>query len=232
MSGLTWVQLIDWGSVPDWLAGCGAVVALWWARKAAKAAKAANERQDAQLQRQAEQFAKLQAAEESAQAELIAGWYELQRHEVQDRTILALAMRREWDSFVIQNGSTLPIYDVIAWADAADLMDREVDFAVLDMVPPGRNIYRMTLDSEFAEADVSMRVTILFRDSAYRPWYRQFNGQLERLTPEKWDFMAGEMRVRADQVDERREAAREARMLADRERIARQRVEEREQLED
>ena len=43
------VSTINWGSVPEWLAGGGAIIALLFARSAVRAARAMNEQQSAQI---------------------------------------------------------------------------------------------------------------------------------------------------------------------------------------
>ncbi|GAA5169554.1 hypothetical protein GCM10023321_65370 [Pseudonocardia eucalypti] len=56
---------VDWGSVPDWLAGLGAISALLFARSAVKAAQATNRQQTAQIRA-------LEESEERRRAEATA----------------------------------------------------------------------------------------------------------------------------------------------------------------
>ncbi|GAA3068407.1 hypothetical protein GCM10010464_35800 [Pseudonocardia yunnanensis] len=65
---------IDWGTVPDWLAGGGAVVALLFAGVAARAALRANGQQSRQLVNLEEQQRERNEREKRSQAALIAAW--------------------------------------------------------------------------------------------------------------------------------------------------------------
>ncbi|WP_143027784.1 hypothetical protein [Lentzea albidocapillata] len=86
---------INWGSVPDWFAGSGAVLALFFARRAVKAAHATNEQQNKQLRQ-------LEAAEQRRDDD------ERRRQASQ----LAVWLVRDGDSVLVRfaNTSSQPVY--------------------------------------------------------------------------------------------------------------------------
>ena len=113
---------IDLGSVPDWLAGGGAIAALAWARKAAKAASRTDERQG-------EQLALIQREKQRSQAEHVAVWFDF-----------------SWDSnrphrLVLRNASELPVYELFVWINLTlgSLGDHRPD---PDESPPRTLVFR------------------------------------------------------------------------------------------
>ena len=89
---------VDWGSVPDWLSGGGALLAVLFAGIAAKAAIRANIHQTRQIQQIEQQEQDRRAERTRAQAALVAAWV------VPDGSLLPRIFFR--------NGSQLPVYAV------------------------------------------------------------------------------------------------------------------------
>jgi hypothetical protein len=193
----------DWGSVPDWLAGAGALLALLFARQAASAAARTD-------RRQGEQLASIELTRRRSQAEKVAVWFEWrQEHGVRHRLML-------------RNSSDLPVYDVMAWATLvpgdAGVVERSPEPAVristLRFRPaqaPERVLVRRSryvlppdctqelhLDelppdvrSFYSEGDRFMQLA--FRDSAGHFWHRPSGADLVELTKEQFDQLRGQV---------------------------------------
>lgn len=70
-----WSTKIDYGTLPAWLGGFGAILALIWARRAARAAQVTSEQQGTALQQVQSEQLERQAAAERAQASRVAAWW-------------------------------------------------------------------------------------------------------------------------------------------------------------
>lgn len=174
--------MLDWGSIPDWLAGVGAVTALWFARKAAISAGKTNEQQAKQLSNQAKQIADANAEIKKRQATEVSLWLESgPDHQARYR---------------ISNRSGQPIYNLSAWWTRDPERGRT---ATLVLVPPGE--WRIPERPTFPELreplalteDMQMPIEYTFTDLAQRHWKREEDGtlvQLETMTFSEYSFIA------------------------------------------
>ena len=173
---------ISWGDAPTWFAGVVAVVAVFFASKAASQAigilRLEQARENRALQAERERQA---AAERAEQADRVAAWNN--------------------GDFTVLNGSDLPIWDVELTAH-----DPEVPLATMRenvrLVPPGHHQYAFpNYEPEIVGTDerglpvhddswTRLQVDIRFRDAAGRVWMRdrfgtlQLVGRAAFITPE------------------------------------------------
>jgi hypothetical protein len=101
------MQNVDWGSVPDWLAGVGAVIALIFAGLAARAAMRANAQQNVQILAIESQQREREGEKRRWQASRVSIWL----HPHRDRL----------PTIEFHNGSGLPIYNATAVATCGNL---------------------------------------------------------------------------------------------------------------
>lgn len=71
-----WLGRVDWGSVPDWIAGVGAASALVFAALAVRAANQQNQHQAEQLERLENENRERDAERRREQASKVAIWWE------------------------------------------------------------------------------------------------------------------------------------------------------------
>jgi hypothetical protein len=162
---------MDWGSVPDWLAGTGSVAALLFAFYAVREARRTNAQQS-------EQLGHVLAERRRAQAAKISGWVvETASGERQIR---------------ISNGSELPVFAMVAFCGLYDCeLDpdptRTVHHAVWCQyrqrsVPPGTTTFRLPPNPDVpnlqAERTDSYFVALVFRDGDGTVWLRDSYGRL------------------------------------------------------
>ncbi|GEL20740.1 hypothetical protein PA7_45770 [Pseudonocardia asaccharolytica DSM 44247 = NBRC 16224] len=192
------VVSIDWGSVPDWLAGIGAVLALIFAAAAAKAAWAANKVQARQLARLDQVDLDNRASEERAQASKIAAWIRM--------------VESGAPAVVCFNGSALPIYrlKIFPVLHGEEMLDRGVTYSVKgpDSSPRVLDHATSVIKAAFVErgpandegggldwgdlyAEGRISVSISFVDSAGRSWRRGVAGRLERNGPDPAEAESG-----------------------------------------
>lgn len=97
---------LNWGSVPDWFAGSGAVLALFFARRAVMAANSTNQQQSRQLAGLEEAEERRRSEDRKSHASTVAVWLELDTGGTPD-----LADR--WRMIVrYSNVSSQPIYEL------------------------------------------------------------------------------------------------------------------------
>ena len=167
---------IDWGSVPDWFAGVGALVALFFARSAVLSARDTNRSQSEQIARlEAEQ--KVRDFERRAeQASNVAAWVSMDSSNGEERPAIRLV-----------NSSTLPVYDMLIVCRIPERLGEE-RYSVIGPLSGRRNLTRATavLVEVLGDADfvglhdrAEVRVAISFRDAAGRWWYRPTGGELQ-----------------------------------------------------
>lgn len=163
----TWVtEVVDYGSVPDWLAGIGAVTALLWARKAARAAAETNQAQQAQLDA-------IRRTEREKQASAVAAWIEVGAGEVA--------------RYVIANNSGQPVYSFAIWWNEDT---RRCRARVCPVVPPGQwwmfeSVPEYAAEEPFGPTrDTQYHVAFAFTDQTQIDWIREINGNLGEWTRE------------------------------------------------
>ncbi len=96
-----WIIDLNYGSVPDWLAGIGTVVASCIALFALLASRRTNRNQQKQIDALEDEKNERQASERRKQAELIACWGD--------------PHTEEFPLYRISNRSGQPVYDFIVW---------------------------------------------------------------------------------------------------------------------
>lgn len=170
---------INWGSVPDWLAGGGAVFALLFAAAAVRTARATNEQQTKQI-------AALQRAEEarveerrSQYASRLASWITLSEDDEQGHRspapAVALVNSNETPMYRVRVyagtslGVTFAMYNFVGPLSGRRIMDRPTR-AIRKMLPEGEN--SALLDSG------ALWTALTFRDPAGRWWCRSPSGEL------------------------------------------------------
>ena len=94
---------LDWGSVPDWLAGVGTIGALIFAYRAVRAANRQNQHQAAQLARLENDQRDRDEEQRRAQASNVALWWQHR-----DRSASGPA-----HAFYVSNTSDLPVTEVV-----------------------------------------------------------------------------------------------------------------------
>jgi hypothetical protein len=178
-----WPWLVDWlrflaqledGSKAEWLSATSAMIALFFAFFAVRAAHRQNVVQAAQLKQIADE-------KRREQAEKIAAWYQ--------------PTGSHGHSIKIQNASNLPIYSVAVWAVAAEVpSDLFLATYIYDSVPPGLHHCYIApggyLEAETGDAAIGVRrtprVSMLFIDSGARHYARGYAGVLEELAADEW----------------------------------------------
>jgi hypothetical protein len=189
---------VNWGSVPDWLAGGGAVVALLWARKAAQAASRTD-------QRQGEQLAALERDKTRQQAEKFAVWLDYVPRESEAN------QPRSWSwYFKVRNASELPVYDLNVWANLID--DDGQKFTPcrwFQAVPPGARIINLhAFDGSLSRTfygRANQHVELIFRDANGTAWRRR-RSHLEQLSDDIFRSLAAEAQRMRRRRAERPEA--------------------------
>jgi len=186
--------IINWGSVPDWFAGVGALVALTFAGVAARSALRTNEQQSRQLAQL--ERAEVERAEDRrrAQAAKVASW-------------IVLAPGSEPEVWCM-NSSGLPVYNLIIWCHTAagvattvyavkmpDTAPKKMNVATNDLtafvITAARNTELLNSLNPVSYAMVHpnpdwgamyregiLRVSIQFLDAEGRWWLRNRMGQL------------------------------------------------------
>lgn len=119
---------MNWGSVPDWLAGSGALLAVVFAGIAAKAALRTNDQQSRQLAHLEQAAVDSRAEQRRLQASQVAVWIELSAPDSGDARI----------QVCYSNASTQPVYSVrIKSRFLADTLENSIRFAVM---PPTQGV--------------------------------------------------------------------------------------------
>jgi hypothetical protein len=173
---------IDWGAVPDWIAGVGAVSALAFAALAVRAANQQNKHQAVQLEKLEADQRERDKDRHRAQAEKVAAWHE-RISEMGGPSPFPIA----YDAFIVRNASDVPVYS--AWVAASGPRSDHENFAIgnLDVVPPGSHSLVMRHVSELKVSEFTPRVLVMFRDSGGRCWLRRENGLLEERDEATWN---------------------------------------------
>lgn len=177
---------VDWGSVPDWLAGTGTILAVAFAATAAKAAWKANQIQARQLERLEQSDSIRMTNEDRAQAQRVAVWLRMSDTPT--------------PSIVCFNGSDLPVYGLrIHFAlQGKKMVESQAYYAVKGPDSAPRVLGYATkqiMSTVMREAENCDReldwtsvyqnnafdLTVQFRDSGGRTWTRLGDGELIRV---------------------------------------------------
>ncbi|WP_433802947.1 hypothetical protein [Actinomycetospora sp. CA-084318] len=174
---------IDWGSVPDWLAGVGAVSALGFAGVAALAAVRSNRAQQLQVESlRAEQRAGSER-ERRAEATKLALWVEFEEKE----PLIFEGLPHSVSSVVrFSNASSLPLYSVsivmIGPEGAARVPYNVLAPTSVPRVLPraSRVLHTLVEGHDLGELLAAGRVHLAcsFRDSSGLWWVRSHDGRL------------------------------------------------------
>ena len=186
-TGLHWrilrycARVTDWGSVPDWLAGVGAVLALMFAALAVRAVRHTNRQQAIQLEQQAEQLRQ--------QARQLAGMEESRRREQAEKVAAWISI--DESLLEIKNTAESPVYDVhiyvmgTASLTSDGAIEGPSEYLFLELVRPSAEPIRRSLIDALMGSDGLMltgRVAITFRDAAGLMWERDALGNLRQHT--------------------------------------------------
>ncbi|MEU4693193.1 hypothetical protein [Actinoplanes sp. NPDC023714] len=177
----------DWGDVPTW-AGAGvaalgltvSILALYFAAKAALAARDIYKIESARDRLSENDRAAREEEAEKEQAAKVACWLEPSGQKVRiagsDTSRFLILLR---------NASDLPVYDLIAYycypdGDAYKVVDEYVrpvlaPDATDKIDPPTKLLYKVG-----TEAMARGRAALTFRDAGGRSWWRHPDGRLER----------------------------------------------------
>ena len=166
---------LDWGALPDWLAGIGAITALVFARAAARSAKLTNEQQSVQLRKLEESEQDRAIEQQREQAAHFAVWITLWRDD------------NYAPGVSLVNSNKTPMYSLTLYCCGPT----EVAIVRLAVVGPNlegrRNVSRASralrsLIDTHDYSDLMDRGLILvaatFRDTANRWWCRYTDGSL------------------------------------------------------
>lgn len=155
---------VDWGTVPDWVAGIGTAGALIFTGLLFRHElnRASDERQAA-LQRETDR--------EAEQAGAISSWIELDE-------------RTEMGSFwrvVVGNASTAAVYNCLV--EATEYPDGEIESYAMATIPPGSPQSANLNPDRFRHVRTSPAINsqVRFTDAHGRHWLRNWYGELERL---------------------------------------------------
>ena len=169
---------MDWGSVPDWIAGVGSVLAfvafgiafLWEVRK-----RRIDERRSA-------------LNSERAQAAEVSCWLSRPTPSNLYSTVVSVFRKA---TIHVTNSSKLPVYDasVLLWAPI--IVTEPILWQRYTVLPPvAEPLVISSEESDDAEGVRILRyatgVSIRFRDSQGTWWYRSRDGRLHRLTSSTW----------------------------------------------
>lgn len=178
---------IDWGSVPAWLAGAGAIVALVFARAAAGSSRDTNRAQQEQMESLRRDEGRREAEARRHQAASVAIWVTTLKEEKpsgSDRTLDGLRV-----GVNIGNMSDLPIYQLllVGHVKGQTFTDR---YTVIGPRTPRRNLGRLSRDIDaavIADEPVHLLTENLimascsFRDAAGTWWARDTSGLLHEV---------------------------------------------------
>ncbi|MDL5156672.1 hypothetical protein [Actinomycetospora termitidis] len=166
---------IDWGSVPDWFAGAGAVIALVFARSAVVSAKQTNEAQAKQIEQLEEDRTDRDKERRAEQATNIAVWVSTNVEGGEDQPVIRLV-----------NSSPLPVYNMLIVCRTPSTAGEET-YTVIGPLSGRRTLTRVSavLRDVIADQDFAgmhdrgaVQVSCSFRDSAGRWWFRTVDGEL------------------------------------------------------
>jgi len=170
-------MIFDLGSIPDWLTAIGAVLALIFARAAARAAQRTNQQQAAQLQQLEAAEQRREEVQRQRQAENLAFW-------------VALIGEDEYRPAIrIMNANRNPLYECTLYC-ISPMGAASITLNVVEPNVEPRIIQRFTervrqLFSDGADFlalmdNNDMLVSGTFRDAANHWWYRATDGGLYR----------------------------------------------------
>lgn len=166
--------MIDWGSVPDWFAGVGALVALVFAARAVRTAKETNRAQNEQIKQLQSEQATREYERRADQASRFATWVSTDIEDGLEQVVVRVI-----------NSGTLPVYSLTIFAETPAGVAKSV-YPVFGP-DPRRNSTRMTAAVRalvsgkkavkmFHNGDIT--ISCSFRDSAGQWWYRKQSGEL------------------------------------------------------
>lgn len=159
---------IDYGSLPDWLAGLGAVGALVAAISAVKYAKWTYENQAAELRTLLDERKREQASK-------VAAWTFTKDGAPQYR---------------VANTSGLPIYMVELWVMGAGVIG-PICAMPLPFIPPGESTIPVPRSHKIPTGETDQAFAgIAFQDAAGLRWKRDAWGNLEEITLQELDKLA------------------------------------------
>lgn len=160
---------VDWGTVPDWLAGTGSLFALIFAAVAVVVTRRTYHIESERDRVNAEARTVQQAFARRAQAALVSAWW----GQTQDG---------QWGAFV-RNASETPVYQVYATVVSADGNVDSHKFHYVVVPPSNVAIFCAVGDGASAQSLVVRRVKLSFTDAAGVRWLRGQYGRLTELEP-------------------------------------------------
>lgn len=167
---------IDWGSVPDWLAGAGAVTALIFAAAAVRVNRETNRGQAQQIKKLEEDQERRESERRAEQATKVAVW--VSAHSADGEADLPLVR--------LVNSSSLPVYTLLLTCNSPLGTVEKVYTAVGPrndrrvMTDISRKLQEQLAGLNFTELHDRGLVSVgcSFRDSAGEWWYRTHSGSL------------------------------------------------------
>lgn len=175
---------LDWGSVPDWLAGVGTIGALLFAYRAVRAANRQNQHQAAQLARLENDQRERDEEQRRGQASKVALWWQ---HRDESASGPAYA-------FYVSNTSDLPVTEVVF---VVRTPHSQVECLAVPYIPPRiREINSMEFDVVFSRLRDDFvefqghgpsgdMAAIEFTDMAGLRWRRNLSGNLTLIAREQ-----------------------------------------------
>lgn len=175
---------VDWGSVPEWLAGAGAIIALVFAGAAVRAARATNAQQSQQIA--ALQRAEAERVEDrrTRYASKLVAWMTLSENDDSGSRSPAVALTNSNDTpmyrVTVYAGTSLGVamasYNFVGPLSGRRIMGRPTR-AIREMLPHRNN--RELLDSG------DLWAALTFRDPAGLWWCRSPSGELYSCSDER-----------------------------------------------
>ncbi|MEK6438743.1 hypothetical protein [Pseudonocardia sp. T1-2H] len=194
-----WISHLDYGNVQEFITWIVASVALFFAYRAAVAAKQSNDRQSEAIELQRQQIEALQEESKREQADKVAVW--LTRKTVKRKQFGEEGLREvEHDAVIVKNASELPINLVWVYVYAPE--DNEAipafwEISEFNLIPPPpAEPFVVPLGRQLFSFDHRMeqRVGIVFRDARGRYWER-YQGVLYALDESAARQRIGQLRI-------------------------------------
>lgn len=188
---------LDWGSVPAWLAGLAALVAVVYARAAARSARETSASQQTQIEDIRREGALRREEQRREQAAGVTIWVTTLKEEKQEGRDQSLADLRV--GVCMSNSSELPIYQLlfVGHVRGKHFVDRYTTIGprtlrrVLGRLSRDVNAALEEEDHVQLLVDDNIRVSCSFRDSSGIWWYRRVDGALDEAV----DQIAAESRA-------------------------------------
>lgn len=172
------IAAINWGSVPDWLGGLGATVALVFAFFAVRAAQRTNLQQSQQLEQQSLQLALMEDERRQAQASQVASW--------------PIELDEKVYTHVV-NLSHLPVYDVTIWTERQGVIYGRP--RLIPIFTPGEFDDPLSMSGDQSVSVHSLSAGMIFRDVSGRYWERESGGLLRASSQDQHATRGKALRV-------------------------------------